>query len=609
MSNIEPSAIVLQCIPCMRGLYRSRSDGSQPTTDQSLAAGVYIAQRWHLNPMRTKGTNVLLCVALSMGLVPRVADAGPTRTRITLPADQPLTFGSPQLLAISPDGQDIVYASNLRLYRRRVNGQRSNVLAGTDSRRGVFNPVLAADGRSIAFWSADEQALKRVPSTGGTPTTICQASGILGASWSPDDEIVFGAGQQGVMRVSARGGTPQVIATMKAGEFAAMPQMLPGGEAVLFTVLTQPRPGTNPWDSGQIVVESLRTHERRTVVAQGSHAQYLLTKRLVYGFAGRLLAAPFDLTRLEVTGAAVPLADDVRVAGPTQFAVSSNGTAAWIRGRQGQVQLEQVDLDGHRTLQGLLPDTTFAIRVSPNGQQVTFDTFDGTVWVADLTHLPARRPLASDGNSRFPMWSGDGLRILFTSERNGVESLVWQPADGSGPADVLTTPARSAESWLPGSQAFSFITFKAGGDYDVSRYSVPDKTVTRLVELPGSAQHSSRFSPDGRWLAYGSNETGRFEVFVEPVPTTGVRVQLTREGGGHPLWSPDGRTLYFDRAGRLFSVRFEPNPSAPPATPVPLPISGFIQGEARRQYDSMPDGRQFLMLFPAASQLETLRGW
>jgi WD40-like Beta Propeller Repeat len=559
--------------------------------------------------MRTQATNVVLCVALSIGTVQLVVGAGPTRTRIAVPADQPLTFGSPQLLTISPDGQDIVYASNLRLYRRRVSDQRSNAVAGTDSRRGVFNPVFAADGRSIAFWSADEQALKRVPSAGGTPTTICHASGVLGASWGFDDEIVFGAGQQGVMRVAARGGIPEAIVTMKAGEFAAMPQMLPGGEAVLFTVLTQPGPGINPWDGGQIVVESLRSHERRTAIAQASHAQYLLTKRLVYGFAGRLLTAPFDLTHLEITGAAVPIADDVRVAGPTQFAVSSKGTAAWIRGRQGQVQIEQVDLAGNRVVRGLLPDTVFAIRVSPNGQQVMFDTVDGTVWVADLANLPARHPLSSDGNNRFPMWSGDGQRILFTSERDGVESLVWQPADGAGPADVLTTPARSAESWLPGSQAFSFITFKAGGDYDVWRYSVPDKTVTRLVEMRGSAQHSSRFSPDGRWLAYASNETGRFEVFVEPVPATGARVQLTREGGGHPLWSPDGRTLYFDRAGRLFSMPFESNASTTLATPAPLPISGFIQGEARRQYDSMPDGRQFLMLFPAAAQLEILRGW
>jgi hypothetical protein len=319
--------------------------------------------------MRTRATNVVLCTALSMGIVPLVVGAGPTRTRIVLPGDQPLALGSPQLLAISPDGQDIVYASNLRLYRRRVNSWESSVVAGTDSRRGIFNPVFAADGRSIAFWSADEQALKRVPSAGGTSTTICQAPGILGASWGPDDEIVFGAGERGVMRVSARGGTPEVIVTMKAGEFAAMPQMLPGGEAVLFTVLTQPGPGINPWDRGQIVVESLRSHERRTVIGQSSHAQYALTKRLVYGFAGRVLTAPFDLTRLEVTGAAVPVADDVRVAGPTQFAVSSNGTAVWIRGRQGQVQLEQVDLAGHRVVQGLLPDTVFAIRVSPNGRQ------------------------------------------------------------------------------------------------------------------------------------------------------------------------------------------------------------------------------------------------
>jgi Tol biopolymer transport system component len=560
------------------------------------------------NAMRIRVTAVVLgCAPLLVGIATLVSGAGPTHTRIALPADQPLALGSPQVLAISPDGNDVVYAANLRLYRRRVGRRQSIPITGTDSPGGIFNPVFSPDGGSVAFWSAGDQTLKRVPIGGGTATTISQTPGVLGLSWGLDDQIVFGAGQQGVMRVSASGGMPQPIVTMKSGEFAAMPQLLPGDQAVLFTVLTQPGPGINPWEHGRIVVESLRSHERQIVVAQGSDAHYRAGGRLVYGLAGRVLAVPFDLTRLAVTGAPGPIADDVRVVGRTQFAVSSNGTVVWIRGRQGQVQLVQVDLAGRRTPVGFLPDTAFALRVSPNGRQLTFDTFDGVVWVADLSHLAAKRPLTSGGNNRFPMWSDDGQRILFTSTRDGVESLVWRSADGSGAAEILTTPARAAESWLPHGQLFSFITFKPDGDYDVWSYSVTAKTMTALADTPVSAQHSSRFSADGRWLAYASNETGRFEVFVQPYPVTGDKWQITTEGGGHPVWSPDGQNIYFDQSGRLFSVRFQPESPATAAKPAPLPIAGFIQGAARRQYDSTPDGRQFLMMFPAPSELELLR--
>jgi serine/threonine-protein kinase len=174
---------------------------------------------------------------------------------------------------------------------------------------------------------------------------------------------------------------------------------------------------------------------------------------------------------------------------------------------------------------------------------------------------------------------------------------MWQPIDG-GPADVLVTTARAPEAWLPDGQLFTYITLKEGQDYDIWGYTVADRAPRAVVSLPGSAQMSSRFSPDGRWIAYESNDSGEYEVYVEPYPPSGVRTRVSTAGGHRPVWSPDGGELYFDDDGRLYvsRVRLEPRVAIEP--PMPLPIAGFVQNFGRRTYDITPDGQRFLMLFP-----------
>jgi dipeptidyl aminopeptidase/acylaminoacyl peptidase len=532
--------------------------------------------------------------------------------RITLPDDQHFAPTGRQLLTVSPDGRDVVYVANGRLYRRETSERHSMPIPGTEIPQGILSPVFSPDGQSIAFWSGADQTLKRIPVHGGAPVTICQTAPPFGVSWATTESILFGAGPNGVMRVPASGGVAETLIAVSSGTLADAPQLLPGGDAVLFTILTPPPTGVigiNPFEHGEVVVQSIRSGERRTVLKPADEAHYASSGYLLYGLAGTVFAAAFDLKGLVVTGEAKPLLDDVRTAGPTQFALSDSGALAFIPGRQGSVQLELIDRSGRRKAPGTLPDSVFALRVSPSGRQVTFDTYDGVVWIADLDHLSLKHALTSGGNNRFPMWSGDGQRIFYTSERDGIERLFSQNINGKSSGELLTQPVRSAESWSPQHEMLSFITFKAGGDYDIWGYSVPDKKVVPLVEIPGSAQHSSRFSPDGRWLAYASNETGRWEVFVQSFPITGTRLQITIDGGGHPLWSPDSKEIFIDRAGRMFSIRVRTEPTFAADPPLPLPISGFIQGEARRQYDMTPDGKQFLMMFPAVSHFDVAANW
>jgi Tol biopolymer transport system component len=269
--------------------------------------------------------------------------------------------------------------------------------------------------------------------------------------------------------------------------------------------------------------------------------------------------------------------------------------ALTLSGQPRQVSLVLVDRDGRKTLVGFLPGDTFAPRISPDGKRVAYDTGgDGKVWIADLAKLSSPRQ-ATAGQDHFPMWSAAGDQIVFTRDEQNQQALFIGRADGTGTAQRLAT-GRAPESWSAQNQMFSFITLS--NYYSIWTYSLRDKKATPLIDTPGVTQHSSRFSPDGKWIAYTSVETGRFEVFVQPFPRTGAKFQVSKQGGGHALWSPDGKELFFDNNQQLFAVSVQTSGKFSTSAPVSLPIRGFIQGDARRQYDLMPDGKQFLMMFP-----------
>jgi eukaryotic-like serine/threonine-protein kinase len=279
------------------------------------------------------------------------------------------------------------------------------------------------------------------------------------------------------------------------------------------------------------------------------------------------------------------------------------------------VELTLVTLRGERTVLATLPPTVFAPRVSPDGRQVAFELADDDVpaagaapayrlRVAPIDAVDRSQRLAPVGAGRnyAPVWTEDGRRLVFSVAADGEpDRLFVRRADGSDEPQQLAE-GRAAEAVVDGDRGLLFLLRTGDADYDIARLDLATRTVTPLVVRAGSAQHSSRRSPDGRWLAYASTETGRQEVWLEPLPQTGERFRVTQDGGRHPLWSPDGRTLYFDREDGLYRVELFTGAAVPKiGRPRPLPIRGFVQGELRRQYDLMPDGRRLLMLFPVAT--------
>jgi Tol biopolymer transport system component len=272
-------------------------------------------------------------------------------------------------------------------------------------------------------------------------------------------------------------------------------------------------------------------------------------------------------------------------------------------------ELALVNVDGTKTVVGQLPPSVYAPRVSPDGKRIAFETRDLTgpdgprLWTAELSNLAARKvlPLVVGQINWAPMWTPDGERLVFiVSGRDRPDAVYWRRADGTGDAEHLID-TRAGEGWMAGGKQLRFLTLKetAGNpDYGIAVLDMSSRKVTPIIDLPDSAQHSSAVSPDGKWMAYASNETGRYEVWIEPLPQTGTRHQVTREGGSHPLWLPDGQALYFDRDHQMFRLAVNMKDMSARAEPTPLPIKGFAQAEYRRQFDLMPNGREFLMLFP-----------
>ena len=257
-------------------------------------------------------------------------------------------------------------------------------------------------------------------------------------------------------------------------------------------------------------------------------------------------------------------------------------------------ELAWVDRAGATTRLGRLPAGSFAPRLSPDGRRIAFDTFDGTVWIADLASIGTARRV---GPGRFPIWSPDGAQLLF-SGADGTR-LFSQATEGLVPAELITDAARAPESWSARLALVSYLTLKDGGDYDIWTFSPRDKTLRPLVATPASAELSSQFSPDGRWLAYQANDSGTHEVYVEPFPRTGVRIRVSTAGGQHPVWAPSGREIFFDRDQTINAASFNAaaSPQAVAGKPVTLPVSGFVQGTGRRLWDLAPDGARFLVLF------------
>ena len=545
------------------------------------------------------------------------------RSRFLLPADQQFTSAFSQVVDVSPDGAQLVYSANQQLFLRTISELEARPIAGTEGGLGFLagtsTPLFSPDGQFIVYYDG---AFRKIGTDGGTAVTLSQGDPPWGMSWS-EDWIVFGQAANGVMRVSANGGTPEQLVTVGSDELAAHPQMLPGTEVVLFTLASAQATGQDRWDTARIVAQTLDSDERKTIVEGGSHARYLATGHLVYALGGTLFAVPFDDRRLEVTGGAVPVVEGVRrssnfglATGAAFYGVSSTGSLVFVPGgdpASSERRVLMVPREGDTEPLSLPPDAYRSLRISPDDQRIAFHTEDGqeaNIWVYDLAGDRAAQRLTFEGWNRFPIWSGDGQRVVFQSDREGDRALYWQPADGAGLAERLTEPEQGAahvpESWSPVEDRFSYSEM-AQGVVSLWTFSMSDAQTTRFGDAQSIAPFNAEFSPDGNWLAYTLRSGTGANVYVEPFPATGAKYQITTENGHHPVWLPDGPGLSY-RIGNSVQVAVSVNttPSFSFGNPVSAVTAGLPPVEAftSRSYDVTRDGSAFLAVAPDADVSE-----
>jgi eukaryotic-like serine/threonine-protein kinase len=525
------------------------------------------------------------------------------RLSIAMPAESP---SSGTGVTFAPDGSTIVFAASRRdltqLYRRRIDQHEAAPIRGTEG--GEF-PFFSPDGKWIGFFTPN--AINKVPIEGGPPSTLVRIEGFRrGAAWGVDDTIVFAAdGSPDLMRVPAAGGEPTVAVSAKLFPGATAlrwPSWRPDGSALLFTVwsgaLETSRVGAYATKSGQA-----------RIVGDGTAPWSLGTGDLLFGRSGSLWTVSMDWKSLTATSAPVPVLEGVTLnpGGSGVYGVAANGSLAYMSGNAGTDRLVAwITRDGQRQPLVDKPQAIINQRLSLNGRRVALQiaASDSTsdIWLYDIdTKVQSR--VTFGGRNTNPVWTPDGRRIVYAhGDAAGVRNLYWAAADGTGVSERLSESPRTQ---LPfdvspdgGTLIFGqlndqgrteFWTLPLVGDRKPRLYL---QTVSSLRVDAGAADGNARFSPDGRWIAYQSNESGPIEVYVRPFPEPGGKRQISSGWGLAPVWSPAGKELFFQGAGTMMAVDVQTGASFAHGGPRQL----FTYNNIFSDYSVAPDGRFALVV-------------
>jgi serine/threonine-protein kinase len=592
----------------LRWIAEERTSTSQIAPKVSDGRGAR-AMRWPWVAAMVAAAGLGAAIAWNVGRV-NIPDPPVRRFVIDPP---PASRIATSQFAISPDGRAIVYEGLMgrrtSLYVRSLDQLDARPIPGTEN--GVY-PTFSPDGEWVAFLVGN--TVKKASRTSGAPpVTLAEFPGIIDHSiaWLPDNSIVLGRFGIGLFRVPAEGGTPVELTTADTehGEIDHHnPRWLPGGKALL---ITRHR-GSEAWD---VAVLIRGTGTIRVVVPDAFDARYVSSGHLVFARGETLLAAPFDLEQLEVSGPEVALVDRVMTAlnnGAARYGIADDGTLVYVPAlsRAGRT-LAWLAPNGDITALPLAPQAFNRPSLSPDGKRLAVQIDDGSshdIWISDLVTGTFNR-MTFDGASEAPIWTPDGQRLTFSVTKKGRREVYWEPIDGTAAAELLVSDAHSvwAGSWSPDGQRLLFTRQPPTDQNDIGLLDLGPRRATMMLAAQHVEQHP-RLSPNGRWLAYSSDETGRAEVVVTAFGGNGGKRQISSGGGVAPVWSRDGRTLYFRSGSDYLAVDVGHLPSSigkPTVISKGLPPArGY--GFGHPGFDVASDGR-LLIVQPGDDEAVPLR--
>jgi eukaryotic-like serine/threonine-protein kinase len=505
--------------------------------------------------------------------------------------------------ALSPDGTQLVYVADLgeisQLYVRPLDQLDATPVPGT---QGAYGPFFSPDGGWIGFFA--ENKLKKISLKGGDPVVLCEARTPHGGSWGPDDTIVFSDSEgDKLVQMPANGGQARAVRvsgneTLSLGSRELRfysPDILPGGKWVLVSV-----PVSANWDFARIAAISLETGELQYLIDGGTNPRYIPTGHLVFTRGKTLMAAPFDLAHRKVMAAAVTLLDGVKTEawGAAQFAVSDEGTLIYLPGASGWIgKLALVDRRGAATPLALPAQAYGVLKFSPNGERLAVEVGGVTsdVWVYESARGAFTR-LTTEGSNSRPIWNPDGKRVTFESFGEGVFSIAQRFADGSGAEERLLTSKHSLSpgSWSPDGSVLAYYASSPAGDSDLWILPMNGDRTPRPFLQTHFAEWGPGFSPDGHWIAYTSEDSGRSEVYVRPYPGPGGKWQISTDGGEEPRWSQSGE-LFYRNATKWMAVRVHTSPLFSAEQPQVMFEGNYINVMGI-EYDVAPDGKHLIMI-------------
>jgi serine/threonine-protein kinase len=491
----------------------------------------------------------------------------------------------------------------------------ARLLSGTE---GARLPYFSPDGKWIAFSSTSDSKIKKIATGGGAPVTLVDANDLTGMFyWNADETIAYGISGKGIMRVPANGGTPeQIIKAAENDPTFSEPQILPDGESVLFT-----SGGLNT--QNKVMLQSLKSGERKELF-EGSMAKYLPTGHIVYGLVNSLFAVRFDVKALKVIGGPVSVVEGVSRDFEYQYAVSDSGTLVYVPGPaiglssvgspttpSNQRTLVWVDRKGEEELISAAPNVCFVPKISPDGTKVAMTISSGgksDIWIYDIVRESMTR-LTFNECSDGPLWSVDGKRVAFWSGSIPDIAVYWKAADGTGTDEKIgSLPRRGLTPWSWSKDGKALITgeLTPGVRSNIGALSMEGEHEYKPVLEDNYDEGQSQISPDGQWIAYSSDESGKYEIFVRPFPeVNNGRWQISTAGGDTPLWSPNGRELFYRNGDAVMAVAVETEPVFKAEKPETLFQGAYIPFGFSMQdastWDISRDGKRFLMMKEATT--------